>query len=222
MPKSDRSTVLAVGRVGRQPTLPDSELADSDRIPCHHVVMADHFLAPSAWASYPEDDTLEQETSLGTEFMGSGAAGAQPMPLSLAAQGVRNLDLGSSAKQRLTFAWVQGREPVVLPLVGGGHATVVVAWPTTPDGQLLARGEPVAMVAHLSEPQLHQIRWIGESWPLQYHDVWVQRGEFNPCAFSLRRAPRFKELRHHIEVLVRVLMTFESGIDRHLMSGLAG
>jgi len=50
----------------------------------------------------------------------------------------------------------------------------------------------------LSVADIHAVPYVS-------HDVWVKKGQFNPCALTLPRAPAFVELEYHIEAIVRTL-----------------
>lgn len=120
------------------------------------------------------------------------------------------LFMPSASIARVTLAWWEGREPVLVPSPSAAARTVVVVWPTDVRGYLdvpAARAGRVEVTPwELSPSDLDRLRALAAAdWPLDRHDLYVHRDWLGPCRESLRHTDYWSVALTTVEATIRAV-----------------
>lgn len=91
---------------------------------------------------------------------------------------------------RVSLVWLDGGGIRVAPGWDGRPCTVVVQWPTLPDGRAIGARvhEADAVLWPLDRLECATLADLARDWPLDRHDLVVTRGRIRPCLESCIQA----------------------------------
>lgn len=91
---------------------------------------------------------------------------------------------------RVTLAWWEDGEPVLVSSLSGAARTLVVVWPSDAKGHMdlpaTYAGGARVLPWDLSPQHLEDLRTFSQSWPLQQHDLYVWATKLGPCMHTNR------------------------------------
>lgn len=114
---------------------------------------------------------------------------------------------------RVTLAWWEDGELVLVPSQTGAARTLVVVWPTDSNGYMdlpaTYAGRVEVLPWDLSPQHFECLRTFSSSWPLQQHDLYVWASKLGPCLHTNRGTLYWAGLDGRIEAEISRLESAE-------------